>query len=78
MGYVAPLAGAWIEILLDSNGRLVESVAPLAGAWIEIYDVPHKYSKDLVAPLAGAWIEIDADIKQKQEELSRSPRGSVD
>ena len=34
---VAPLAGAWIEILLDLNDITREYfVAPLAGAWIEI------------------------------------------
>ena len=34
---VAPLAGAWIEILHTlMNGMKAEEVAPLAGAWIEI------------------------------------------
>ena len=33
---VAPLAGAWIEILSDSNICCDVVVAPLAGAWIEI------------------------------------------
>ena len=34
--YVAPLAGAWIEINLNDVSFKAESVAPLAGAWIEI------------------------------------------
>ena len=34
--YVAPLAGAWIEIKLIPFGLNVDDVAPLAGAWIEI------------------------------------------
>ena len=34
--YVAPLAGAWIEILAISRGSILSPVAPLAGAWIEI------------------------------------------
>ena len=37
---VAPLVGAWIEIL---NGKIYyreNSVAPLVGAWIEITDPP--------------------------------------
>ena len=33
---VAPLAGAWIEIVFHSNNSAVPPVAPLAGAWIEI------------------------------------------
>ena len=34
---VAPLAGAWIEILIKSKNSSIASVAPLAGAWIEIF-----------------------------------------
>ncbi len=35
--YVAPLAGAWIEMLLFGKcGINRNNVAPLAGAWIEI------------------------------------------
>ena len=34
---VAPLAGAWIEISVGENLKLLKGVAPLAGAWIEIY-----------------------------------------
>ena len=33
---VAPLAGAWIEILILVRKSIIEVVAPLAGAWIEI------------------------------------------
>mgnify|MGYP001851782879 CR=1 FL=1 len=33
---VAPLAGAWIEIIVLENAVDAETVAPLAGAWIEI------------------------------------------
>ena len=33
---VAPLAGAWIEILLRKLNVKQIRVAPLAGAWIEI------------------------------------------
>ena len=38
MGYVAPLAGAWIEIEKIILIKYQNGVAPLAGAWIEIYD----------------------------------------
>ena len=33
---VAPLVGAWIEILYDVDQADVAKVAPLVGAWIEI------------------------------------------
>ena len=33
---VAPLAGAWIEIIRIMAGCHIFEVAPLAGAWIEI------------------------------------------
>ena len=33
---VAPLVGAWIEILTQLNDLDNETVAPLVGAWIEI------------------------------------------
>ena len=55
---VAPLMGAWIEILMKSSNSGVNKVAPLMGAWIEM---PLSLVSDLagaVAPLMGAWIEI--------------------
>ena len=55
---VAPLVGAWIEILRTSRPRLVISVAPLVGAWIEIFEAILRYKSIGVAPLVGAWIEI--------------------
>ena len=33
---VAPLVGAWIEILDAPHIEEIEGVAPLVGAWIEI------------------------------------------
>ena len=33
---VAPLAGAWIEIIDENKYNIKDEVAPLAGAWIEI------------------------------------------
>ena len=33
---VAPLVGAWIEIIKPSNSKSRANVAPLVGAWIEI------------------------------------------
>ena len=38
---VAPLVGAWIEILLATlTQRLQTKVAPLVGAWIEMIKTP--------------------------------------
>ena len=36
MEEVAPLAGAWIEMIAGIRDGRFERVAPLAGAWIEI------------------------------------------
>ena len=35
---VAPLVGAWIEIVWRGSINLLTYVAPLVGAWIEIND----------------------------------------
>ena len=56
--FVAPLAGAWIEISLTARGNHSRPVAPLAGAWIEINVADQISHDEKVAPLAGAWIEI--------------------
>ena len=37
---VAPLVGAWIEILQEFRSARRNTVAPLVGAWIEITDPP--------------------------------------
>ena len=60
-GDVAPLAGAWIEIVVKINISPYIPVAPLAGAWIEIVIEGIDEKNEDVAPLAGAWIEIRRD-----------------
>ena len=55
---VAPLAGAWIEIMITCQKIECIKVAPLAGAWIEIFTRKNSPCSLSVAPLAGAWIEI--------------------
>ena len=57
-GWVAPLAGAWIEIASQRGRMPACRVAPLAGAWIEIKERKTTDETKFVAPLAGAWIEI--------------------
>ena len=61
---VAPLAGAWIEILLGAVVSGAAAVAPLAGAWIEIAGAVSPSCIRGVAPLAGAWIEITTYTKR--------------
>ena len=36
MNSVAPLVGAWIEIMYGVSSNYLSGVAPLVGAWIEI------------------------------------------
>ena len=56
--FVAPLAGAWIEILKRQNVSTKRLVAPFAGAWIEMRRMTTSTQRGCVAPFAGAWIEI--------------------
>ena len=56
--YVAPLAGAWVEISTVESIQSRIIVAPLAGAWVEILYMEDGRREDYVAPLAGAWVEI--------------------
>ena len=56
--YVAPLVGAWIEIMVFLPLTIRSSVAPLVGAWIEIQEIKELGKELRVAPLVGAWIEI--------------------
>ena len=56
--FVAPHAGAWIEMYIEPITRKQRMVAPHAGAWIEMSLVSDMRPPDTVAPHAGAWIEI--------------------
>ena len=55
---VAPLVGAWIEMLMMILIVWILNVAPLVGAWIEIFNKCKFSTTLIVAPLVGAWIEI--------------------
>ena len=55
---VAPLVGAWIEMLIPAATVRNYSVAPLVGAWIEIQANNKFWNFVDVAPLVGAWIEM--------------------
>ena len=54
--FVAPFAGAWIEITINWGATV--NVAPFAGAWIEMLHSQQLTKPLRVAPFAGAWIEI--------------------
>ena len=75
---VAPLVGAWIEILIIYTQKVPKSVAPLVGAWIEIGLASTGVNQIYVAPLVGAWIEIVGVSVMLHIHPCRSPRGSVD
>ena len=75
---VAPLVGAWIEILFENCVKPICIVAPLVGAWIEMILQTIVLSDTLVAPLVGAWIEIMYSQHLLPCETGRSPCGSVD
>ena len=60
--WVAPYAGAWIEIYYRCKADRKRKVAPYAGAWIEIPIKLLFSSGNIVAPYAGAWIEINQQI----------------
>ena len=67
---VAPLVGAWIEIIFITLTYVWVSVAPLVGAWIEMLNLSASLSLMIVAPLVGAWIEIRKSAWRKGEVLS--------
>ena len=75
---VAPLVGAWIEILAELFNAEVEFVAPLVGAWIEIAQFINNVKQCSVAPLVGAWIEMLSITSTSILAPRRSPCGSVD
>ena len=74
---VAPLVGAWIEMLFFVCPLRRFYVAPLVGAWIEIVCTVTIPSLNLVAPLVGAWIEIRL-LSVLFVSQGRSSRGSGD
>ena len=57
-GFVAPYAGAWIEIFLPVRHFRPLPVAPYAGAWIEIVPSRQAGREDRSLPSRGVWIEI--------------------
>ena len=55
---VAPLAGAWIEIVTDLRNDTEAQSLPLRERGLKLAISPYISGTGAVAPLAGAWIEI--------------------
>ena len=75
---VAPLVGAWIEIVMLGVLVWFKFVAPLVGAWIEIQQKADELFDVDVAPLVGAWIEISNTALNVLGVFRRSSCRSVD
>ena len=77
MIFVAPYAGAWIEMQRTAYLNCSRNVAPYAGAWIEIPILRYEQFALTVAPYAGAWIEISVrEYKRaKKKSLPTRERG---
>ena len=77
-GGVAPLAGAWIEIVgwyaVDRNRRS----PPSRGRGLKCKISALYHGICTVAPLAGAWIEIRSRPAPAPSTHRRPPRGGVD
>ena len=74
---VAPLVGAWIEIIISKAMKKADEVAPLVGAWIEI--IRSRIGENMEESLLS-W---ERGLKSKNKpsmvaENGRSSRGSVD
>ena len=77
--FVAPLAGAWIEMSKKTSSRLnVGRSLPSRERGLKYGYGQKRNVRGAVAPLAGAWIEIPSIKEGEQMAKRRSPRGSVD
>ena len=56
--FVAPLAGAWIEMLFLPELRRRKRSLPSRERGLKLNIIIMVLEEDVVAPLAGAWIEI--------------------
>ena len=56
---VAPLAGAWIEIIGASTTAVIKLSHPSRVRGLKFSRSPSYMKSAIVAPLAGAWIEMD-------------------
>ena len=56
--WVAPLAGAWIEIIAFATDAETVMSLPSRERGLKFFLTIKRYTSIIVAPLAGAWIEI--------------------
>ena len=76
--FVAPLAGAWIEMLFLPELRRRKRSLPSRERGLKLLKIYVCNVQAFVAPLAGAWIEIKYYNHGVGGRRCRSPRGSVD
>ena len=74
---VAPLVGAWIEIIAKLYKYVPIFVAPLVGAWIEICNGTPGYPYVKSLPSWERGLKSVSKCLQRSK-ACRSPRGSVD
>ena len=74
---VAPLVGAWIEIMITTCAPYALGVAPLVGAWIEI-DSRRCSIRGFKSLLSWERGLKSNNLMNNQKSFCRSSRGSVD
>ena len=60
--WVAPLVGAWIEIVIDQQTWITCWSLPLWERGLKYVGITKSHDCPVVAPLVGAWIEIVKNI----------------
>ena len=77
-GFVAPYAGAWIEICSAAPAFSASMSLPTRERGLKYFQRQSNAGFRQVAPYAGAWIEMAVLEIQAISKNSRSLRGSVD
>ena len=75
---VAPLAGAWIEIVQAASAACCKASPPSRGRGLKYLVQAWISANNVVAPLAGAWIEMNTRGHMMSLRPCRPPRGGVD
>ena len=63
---VAPLVGAWIEMMRILRYAQVLQSLPLWERGLKLLTMKIRFQRIFVAPLVGAWIEIKTSLQQQQ------------
>ena len=75
---VAPLVGAWIEIVCRHRAAVGYTSLPSWERGLKFPLITTILELTTVAPLVGAWIEMIDETVKAIADQGRSPRGSVD